>query len=226
MASQITESTPGSSFQTLQTIDSEYQSDTNSDNLETPSILSTSNLRKRKRLKQRHPAWDHARKPILGLESVKTSKDKGLRRIWYCRYPKCEQYSCLSTKAAGHHLSTIHAITLKEEPSKVNKAIDNDIKSIFSRQTLSNKDIQHQRERETLLQVVNRSDVHQSLLRLIVHHDMPLSTVEWPELHTFVFSINYMAAGCIWTTHQTTANHIERTFFKRRQQVTQLLQQS
>ena len=33
-----------------------------------------------------------------------------------------------------------------------------------------------------------------------------------------------MAAGCIWTAHQTTANHITRTFTKRQQQVRQLLQ--
>jgi hypothetical protein len=219
MAPQIAVTTAGSSVQTPQTIDSEFESDNDSKTTETPSILTSSNPRKRKALKQRHTAWIYARKAIEGVESTYDTAGSKPRRIWYCKEADCTQYSCLSTKAASHHLDKKHGISLEQRPSKVIKAIDGDLKNMFSQQELSNTD-------NTLRGAVDQATVHQTLLRLIVHHDLPLSTVEWPALHSFVFALNPMAAGCIWTTHQTTANHIATTFKKRQEQVKQLLQHS
>jgi hypothetical protein len=226
MAPQLANTTPGLSLQTSQTIDSEFQSDSDSEIPETPSFSTTSNPRKRKRQKQRHAVWTYAREPIEGVESVMQRSGKGLKRIWYCKEPQCEQYNCLSTSAASHHLDKKHGITLQQQLSKVGTAIQTDLKSMFNQQTLLNKKNQEQNECDTLCNAIHRSTVHQALLRLIVHHDLPLSIVEWPELHTFIFAINHMAAGCIWTAHQTTANHIARTFTERQQQLKQLLQQS
>ena len=226
MASQVAITTSRSTLQTLQTIDSDDQSNSASDNLETPTTLSTSNPRKRKYHKTTHAVWDYARAPILGIEDVRVKKGAHARRIWYCKYSRCAQYSCLSIAAATHHLDKEHGITLQGQPSKVSKAIQGDLKSVFSQQELTNKNNQEQHLLETLRSAVNRSTVHQALLRLIVHHDLPLSAVEWPELHTLIFAINHTAAGCIWKAHQTTANHIATTFKERQQQVKQLLQQS
>ena len=218
--------TSGSTQQTLQTIDSDYQSDSASDNPETPTTTSTSNPRKRKLKKTTHAVWAYARQPILGVEDVRVKKGLYSRRIWYCKYNRCNQYSCLSTGAAIHHLDREHGIAVEGAPSKVKRAIQSDLKSVFSEQDLTNKKNKEQSDLETLRSAVNRSSVHQTLLRLIVHHDLPLSAVEWPELHSFVFAINHTAVRCIWQAHQTTANHIATTFTKRRQQVMQLLQQS
>ncbi len=45
--------------------------------------------------------------------------------------------------------------------------------------------------KEILRTAANKSTVGQALLRLITQHDLPLSMVEWPELHTFVNALNY-----------------------------------
>lgn len=64
------------------------------------------------------------------------------------------------------------------------------------------------------------------MLRLIVYRDLPLSFVEWPETHTLINAINYQAAGCIWSSHQTTACRVSTTFRLRQQQLRRQLQQS
>ena len=219
MASQIANTIARSSLQTIQSNDSDFQSDSTSDTLETPSISKASNPRKRKHQKRRHEAWTYARKPIQGVESIYDISGSKPRRIWYCKEQGCDQYSCLSTRAASHHLIKKHGITLDQRPSQVSKAIQSDLRNVFNQQTLLNND-------NILRGAIDRTAIHQALLPLIVHHDLPLSTVEWPELHTLIHAINSMAVGCIWTTHQTTANHIARTFTERREQVKQLLQQS
>jgi hypothetical protein len=85
---------------------------------------------------QRHAAWVHARKPIQGVESIYDTVGSKPRRIWYCKELNCDQYSYLSTKAASNHLNKKHGISLEQRPLKVSKAIQSDIKSVFSQQTL------------------------------------------------------------------------------------------
>ena len=68
--------------------------------------------------------------------------------------------------------------------------------------------------------------VQQALLRLVVHHDLPISIVEWPELHTLVYSLNPEAGDCLWQSHQSVANHIGLSFDIRKRRVRESLQQS
>ena len=226
MASQAAITTSGSSYLISQTINTNTQSDSEFNTSETPSLTTTSNPRKRKRHKQRNPVWAYARKPIAGVESLRQFSGGVDKRIWYCKEPQCEHYNVLSTKAASNHMDKKHGIKLIQRHSKVKSAIQSDIKSVFGQQTLWNQQNQEQEASNILRSAIDRPTVHQTLLRLIVHHDLPLSTVEWPELHSFVFAINPLATGCIWTAHQTTSNHIARTFTERQQQVKQLLQHS
>jgi hypothetical protein len=57
-------------------------------------------------------------------------------------------------------------------------------------------------------QSVRPSTVHPGLIL----HDLPFYTVEWPQFHTFIHTMNYMAGGTVWTTHQSVANPIQRKF--------------
>jgi hypothetical protein len=117
-----------------------------------------------------------------------------------------------------------HGINCDPNVPEKRIARERDLKSIFSEQELTNKYNKEQKTKEALRNSVDRRTVHQALLRLIVHHDLPLSTVEWPELHTLVFALNYMATDCLWTSHKTTARHLATTFEERRHQVASLLQ--
>ena len=71
MASQTPATTSESSRLTSQTIDSEIQSNSESETSKTPSQTTASNPRKRKRQTQRNAVWTLARKPIEGLESIR-----------------------------------------------------------------------------------------------------------------------------------------------------------
>ena len=57
-----------------------------------------------------------------------------------------------------YHLYYTHDITVRAVPSKVGKAIQQDVKSMLSQQALSNKDNQDDNDRETLRNVVHRAD--------------------------------------------------------------------
>ncbi|HEX3642970.1 MAG TPA: hypothetical protein VHV10_16925 [Ktedonobacteraceae bacterium] len=206
--------TPGSS--TPQLISSDADSERDQETEETPS-LSTNPTRRRKRPRQHQDAvWLYSRDPILGVEPIRELSGKENRRLWYCKHAAYEKYSVLNVATARAHMLAKHGINCDPNVPEKRIARERDLKSIFSEQELTNKYNKEQKTKEALRNSVDRRTVHQALLRLIVHHDLPLSTVEWPELHTLVFALNYMATDCLWTSHKTTVRHLATTFEERR----------
>jgi hypothetical protein len=224
MATQawVMAATPGNS--TPQYISSDSDNGRDSETEETPPISAATTLRRKRPRKSRDVVWLHARKPIQGVEAIRELSGKDRRRVWYCKDSACEKYSVLNVATARAHMLTKHGIVC--DPSLPEKKIarEGDIRTVFSEQQLTNKYNEEQKTKEALRNSVDRKTVHQALLRLIVYHDLPLSTVEWPELHTLVFAINYMATDCLWTAHKTTARHLAKTFKERRHQVARILQ--
>ena len=154
--------------------------------------------KRRKTSKRRHTVWQYARKPIPGKEPLRAKSGKDNRQIWYCQYQQCRKYSTLSTAGAKNHMLSFHSVNcVPIEPSNLRKKIQQDLASCISKQEQD----RHQKEdilvKEGLRRAANPAAIQQSLLRLIVHHNLPLSTVEWPELHTLINSINYLASNCI-----------------------------
>ena len=103
----------------------------------------------------------------------------------------------VSIATATNHLKSTHGIETDTTPSRVTVARDKDLQSLFRKQHIENKAKEEAAIREALRTTVDKVTIHQALLRLIIHHDLPFSTVEWPKLHTFVYSLNYIAEGCI-----------------------------
>ena len=184
--------------------------------------------RKRKRpSRSRDKVWDYCRTPIPDVEPYCLKEGRRTRRYWYCRYPQCPDYSVLSTIAARHHMATIHGLNIDaNSPSIVKGKIQEDLVKLVNRKEQSRRNNEHELVKAGLRKAANPAVIQQALLRLIVHHDLPLSTVEWPELHTLVLAINHQAEGCLWTSHQTTANIVAKTFETRQLQLKQLLQES
>ena len=225
IASIELESLGGTSQTTIEEIESESDNGTP----ETPSSEVPSRPRKRARKKCTNSVWDHCRIPLLEVEPYSRMQGGQTRRVWYCKYPRlahCRSYNVVSTAAAANHLKSTHGIETDTTPSRVTVARDKDLQSLFGKQHIENKAKEEAAIREALRTAADKVTIHQALLRLIIHHDLPFSAVEWPELHTFVYSLNYMAEGCIWQSHQTTANHLEKTFQERQQQVALILRQS
>ena len=201
-------------------------SGSDNDSIAPSSSISHTQQPKRKRHKA-NIVWTYCRKPVQGDEAKRTPKEQGARRIWYCKHEGCEDYSVTSTSSARHHLKAVHYLTLPDEDlSNVKRGINQDLQSSFSHQVLCKQQQEDQLVRRALKGAANKAAVQQALLRLIVQHDLPLSTCEWPELHTLVRAINYEATHCIWTSHQTVANQISKTFKIRQVQVKEALQQS
>ena len=185
-----------------------------SDNDQTITTQSqTTTSKKRKALKKADPIWLHAREPIEGVEPLRSSREQGCRKIWYCKYDRCSQYSVLSTMGARHHLKTVHNVIVDRlESSKAQKIRQKDLHEVFDEQTRRSDENKNQIIQQGLREAANPTLVHQALLRLVVHHDLPLNIVEWPELHTLVHTINHQASRCVWRSHSAVAKHIHTTF--------------
>jgi hypothetical protein len=94
-------------------------------------------------------------------------------------------------------------------------------------QAKQQQNLQKDREaQDTLRAAANPVAIHQALLRLIVHHDLPLNAIEWPELHTLVYTINHTASNRIWKSHQTVTRKIAATCETKKIQLKNVLQQS
>ena len=197
IASIKLESLGGTSQTTIKEIESESDNGTP----ETPSSEVPSRPRKRARKKCTNSVWDHCRIPLLEVEPYSRMQGGQTRRVWYCKYPRlahCRSYNVVLTAAAANYLKSTHRIETDTTPSRVTVARDKDLQSLFRKQHIENKAKEEAAIREALRTAADKVTIHQALLRLIIHHDLPFSAVEWPELYTFVYSLNYMVEGCIW----------------------------
>ena len=121
----------------------------------------------------------------------------------------------------------IHGLILpSEEPSKVRKDIDGDLRAFMSKQKKQKQEEIDTAAMGALRGAIEPALVQQALLRLIVQHDLPISAVQWPELHTLLYTINPEAKNSIWTSHQSATSHIAATFNSQKETLKQLLQQS
>ena len=211
----------------ISVVSSASDSDTTPPN--TSSTISTSQTSKKWK-RQRNLCWKYARKALKGVETAVERVDGKTRTIWYCSLEGangCNSYYCRSTAAANNHLLKVYSIdTSSKTTSIVQQKKQQDLMKLVTKEQQRKRDKDEQTVKEGLKAAANLAAIKQALLRLIVHHDLLLSFVEWPEVHTLVNAINYLVGDCIWTSYQTTANKVAKTFTVRRQQLLQQLQQS
>jgi virulence-associated protein VapD len=76
-------------------------------------------------------------------------------------------------------MEQVHQVKMiPKEPSKVNQKIQQDLRAVISKQTLERQQNDELLVRQGLRAAANKMHIQQALLRLIVHHDLPLSIVE------------------------------------------------
>ena len=119
-----------------------------------------------------------------------------------------------------------HGIKVHEDGiiSKVKKVCQQDLRVVVHEQTLRDEKGAEQSTRNILKAAAIPDNIKQALLRLIILHDLPLNAVEWPQLHTFVHTINYMASNVIWTSRSGLTKALERNFELKQEVVKQQLQ--
>lgn len=124
-------------------------------------------------------------------------------------------------------MKSIHGVNIDSNtPSTVEQKIQQNLKKQFKDYEQKNLDIERNNSLEALQKAAVPAVVKQAILRLIVHHDLPFNTAQWPELHALIYAVNHQATNCMWKSHQTTANMIGKTFEIKRSQLQQRLQQS
>ena len=168
-----------------------YDYDNDTTPLEGASEARTSHKRRRLN-RQRDKAWDYCRTPIKGVEPHSEKDGRRVRRIWYCKYPCCERYSCLSTGAARGHMKSIHSVNIDTNtPSIVEQKKQQNLKKQFKDHEQKEQDMERNNGLEALRKAAVPAVVKQTVLRLIVHHDLPFNAAQWPELHALIYALPY-----------------------------------
>ena len=182
--------------------------------------LKTLATKKRRRRTRADVIWSYSRKHLPGIEPERC--DAG-RRLWYCK--TCPSYSVSSTSGARAHMGSIHHVEVATEaPRGVKKAKFHEIGKLLSQQALKKQEDALNSEKRTLKDAARPALVKAAWLRLVVRRDLPHRSVTWPELHSFVHTINYMATGCLPTSATTVGYSIKVTFRQKQLQVREALQ--
>lgn len=168
----------------------------------TLSARNTASTKSRKTRRRRPAAdvvWPYARKHLPGVEPERC--DVG-RRLWYCK--QCPRYSVSSTSGARAHMQSVYITEVAPEQTRaLNKARQHDLAKLPSKAQLKAQQTSLNIEKRVLLNAAKSEVVKAALRRLIVRRNLPTGCVEWPELHSLVYSFNYMAGDIIPTSRST-----------------------
>ena len=117
----------------------------------------TSSLKRKHRRHLNPLLWEHSRKPVPGVESIRNAAG---RRIWYCSRVGCEGYSVVSTTGIRWHLEQQHGILLEETaPSAIKKAKQQDLTTMFRDQRLAENRKAESKIRDLLRSVADKDRI-------------------------------------------------------------------
>lgn len=121
-------------------------------------------------------------------------------------------------------MAAIHfTVVSKEEVRGVARAKQTDIVKLLGQQQLKVEREALSSEKQVLRAAAKPEIVRAALYRLITRRNLPDDCVEWPELHTLVHSINYMATDVLPTSHSTVAAAIAEDFHVKQLQIREQL---
>lgn len=184
------------------------------------TTVSDARGKKRRRPTRAETIWPHSRKHFPGVEPERC--DAG-RRLWYCKI--CPRYSVSSTSGARAHMASVHSVTVADETlGGVKKAKYHDVRQLLCQQTLLKQQEAVASEKLALRAAANPALVEAAWIRLLIRHDLPHNSVCWPELHTFVHTINYLASDILPTSSAMVRSSITATFKQKQQYLKNLLQ--
>ena len=184
----------------------------------TPAVTSASQapvpsnkLRENQRKKRRaDEVWKLGRKPRPG-EAVRP----GGRRVWYCKFDHIPIYSVLSTNGARYHMERVHNVIVPgERLSKIEERKNKDLRVIYSEHTLKKQQRRDDTVKAALKEAAEPAKARATLARLIIQHDLPLNTVTWPALSTFVHSINHEAKDSLFKSRSHFRRYIHYNYLK------------
>lgn len=121
-------------------------------------------------------------------------------------------------------MAAIHStVVSKEEARGVARAKQADIMKLLGQQRLQGEREALNSEKQVLRAAAKPEIVRAALYRLITRRNLPDDCVEWPELHTLVHSVNYMATDILPTSHSTVVAAIAEDFHVKQLQIREQL---
>ncbi|OLL26959.1 hypothetical protein NEOLI_005261, partial [Neolecta irregularis DAH-3] len=130
--------------------------------------------------------WAYAR----GAHNQELERDDFGHKCWYCA--RCGQ-QCASLGRARTHMLRFHNVKVQNEAlTPVQQAKKNTLDLIFGRQSQLQQGRDYEQERH-LKSAINKEAFDEALAQLITVHNLPFQCVQWPALHSLLYSINYTA---------------------------------
>lgn len=121
-------------------------------------------------------------------------------------------------------MAAIHStVVSKEEARGVARAKQADIMKLLGQQQLQGEREALDSEKQVLWAAAKLEIVRAALYRLITRRNLQDDCVKWPELHTLVHSVNYMATDILPTSHSTVAAAVAENFHVKQLQIREQL---
>lgn len=122
-------------------------------------------------------------------------------------------------------MTSVHSVAVADKPmGGVKKAKYHDVRQLLCQQTLLKQQEAVASEKLTLQAAADPALVKAAWIRVLIRHDLPHNSVSWPELHTFVHTINYMASDILPTSSATVRSSITATFKQKQKHLKNMLQ--
>ncbi|KAF2178174.1 hypothetical protein K469DRAFT_524940, partial [Zopfia rhizophila CBS 207.26] len=112
------------------------------------------------------------------------------RKIFYCKFDGCSFANAITTNIRAH-LKVKHGIIVAEEES---------LESMTAKMAESSRNKDQKAAEKALKEAIDLPTVREALAELIVTRNLPYEAVTWPELHSLLKSVNYIADDVLLKT--------------------------
>jgi hypothetical protein len=118
----------------------------------------------------------------------------------------------------------VHVTVVPKEGARgLSKAKQTDIVKLLGHQRLKVEQEALDSEQRILPDAAKPEVVKAALLRLVIRRNLPDNCVQWPELHTLIHTVNYMATDVLPTSHSTVAAAISDEFHLKQSKIREQL---
>lgn len=179
-------------------------------NVASTSTTSSSSSKRKRTL--RSDVWVYCRE---GREKDGELIQHKTGRYYYCKL--CSA-AYTNSEAAWSHLKSAYGILKPEEVSKrATTAANSPLKRSFAATALNMAAQKERVAQATMGNVISQERFNESLVRLIVMRNLPISAVEWPELEDLLKATNPAVDGQLLQSRGTLPKLIEKSFDTHRQ---------
>jgi ribosomal protein L44E len=157
-------------------------------------------LAKRRKLRATE-VWNHFREP----QGNEPAFNKQKQRLHYCSRCKSKAWSSGTTKNAKNHLEKEHGIKIDNKGFKNHKARQESLSIAFQRQANRSQSTSSGNQ-------LTRESFNEAMIQLIANCNLPLSSVEWPEMQALLLLCNPQAESYLIESRSSIPRLLTESF--------------